>query len=434
LPCIAGRRRKFFSAHACTREGGDGPLNGGDDGGAGSEPVLKCPIAHKPDGRFTGWPQTTECAEWDMEPTEGTYGQLYVDYDDEGTLHVLNDWFLRTEPIPGNFYNLFQLTTGGGTQRWMLRVMHNKIHVWRDGKKIGAYNSGAAGFRASPGKADKHTIYEFSLKGVDPGEITMKLGDPGNGTFSSPEEAIVMDPKGYTSVLQAGQPVQMKSTDGPLVIALLPAKAKVGDSVTLQGGPFDTAKGTATVGGAAALVSQWSDESVQLVVPKLSPGGHAIALRRADGATANQVTLLVEACVPACGDNICGDDGCGGVCGTCVAGAICQGGQCVCVPDCTGKECGPNGCAGSCGTCQAGQQCNFGKCECAPSCAGKECGDDGCGGTCGGCIGTAAQCVAGKCQCDKDCNGKQCGDDGCGGTCGSCDATEKCASGVCISS
>ncbi len=105
-------------------------------------------------------------------------------------------------------------------------------------------------------------------------------------------------------------------------------------------------------------------------------------------------------CVPNCAGKQCGDDGCGGSCGTCPAGKHCAGGLCVsdCVPDCAGKECGDDGCGGSCGTCPAGKHCAGGLCvsDCIPDCSGKECGDDGCGGSCGEC-GTGEVCQAGAC-------------------------------------
>ncbi|MCB9522563.1 MAG: lamin tail domain-containing protein [Myxococcales bacterium] len=37
----------------------------------------------------------------------------------------------------------------------------------------------------------------------------------------------------------------------------------------------------------------------------------------------------VEVCVPDCAGAACGDDGCGGTCGACGGGAVCQGGRCV---------------------------------------------------------------------------------------------------------
>ncbi len=72
-------------------------------------------------------------------------------------------------------------------------------------------------------------------------------------------------------------------------------------------------------------------------------------------------------CVPDCSGKQCGDDDCGGTCGTCPAGAHCSAGVCVsdCVPNCTGKECGSDGCGGSCGTCGAGEVCEGGTCVAA---------------------------------------------------------------------
>jgi len=138
----------------------------------------------------------------------------------------------------------------------------------------------------------------------------------------------------------------------------------------------------------------------------------------------------------------CGDDGCGGTCGTCLQDWSCQAGLCKqgpCVPACVGKSCGPDGCGGECGTCPASHYCAVqGVCVCLPQCAEKDCGPDGCGGSCGTCQ-AGFQCDQGKCKqgpCVPNCTGKQCGDDGCGGSCGSCDdglfcTADKCSQGKC---
>ena len=128
-------------------------------------------------------------------------------------------------------------------------------------------------------------------------------------------------------------------------------------------------------------------------------------------------------CTPDCSGKECGDDGCGGSCGTCATDKTCDNEKCVrdCQPDCSGKECGDDGCGGSCGTCQQDETCTNGSCvpNCTPDCTGKECGDDGCGSTCGTCPANH-DCINGKCECRKQCAGRQCGPDGCGGSCGSC--------------
>jgi hypothetical protein len=80
-------------------------------------------------------------------------------------------------------------------------------------------------------------------------------------------------------------------------------------------------------------------------------------LRRVRG----DVDLLQRGRVPMhtnCTGHACGDDGCGGSCGTCSGGQACSSaGQCACVPNCEGKTCGPNGCGGTCG---AGNACHGG--------------------------------------------------------------------------
>jgi hypothetical protein len=125
-------------------------------------------------------------------------------------------------------------------------------------------------------------------------------------------------------------------------------------------------------------------------------------------------------CIPDCNEKVCGDDGCGGLCGYCQHGYACnKDGQCVeiCVPDCQAKQklCGPDGCGGECPPgCDPGFECrdDF-RChplECVPNCTlddgtKKQCGDDGCGNptACGECAITQSctedgRCVEGPCR------------------------------------
>ena len=133
-------------------------------------------------------------------------------------------------------------------------------------------------------------------------------------------------------------------------------------------------------------------------------------------------------CAPSCGGNVCGDDGCGGSCGSCGAGLNCQGGQCTCAD----VECN-----GSC--CSAGEVCSAGAC-CQPDCGTSQCGDDGCGGSCGDCTAPLT-CQAGTCDCPPpttDC-GVACIDTNtdpvhCGGCNSPCNATEVCDLGQCDAS
>jgi len=100
-----------------------------------------------------------------------------------------------------------------------------------------------------------------------------------------------------------------------------------------------------------------------------------------------------SSCQPQCDDRVCGDDGCGGVCGTCAQDESCDAGACLpatpdeCEASCDDLEyaCGEH-CGVACGTCADDERCVDHACVCAPSCTVATCGqDDGCGGTCAEC-------------------------------------------------
>ncbi len=127
-------------------------------------------------------------------------------------------------------------------------------------------------------------------------------------------------------------------------------------------------------------------------------------------------------CIADCTGKVCGDNGCGGSCGSCGTGASCVGGSCLCASGfkpcqdtciplgncCTSAECGATNCNnGTCdcsaqpdGTdCGSGGQCIAGVCTPPPTCAGLlgACIDDG---DC--CSGGCQQGLGGKCACSQD--------------------------------
>jgi hypothetical protein len=168
-------------------------------------------------------------------------------------------------------------------------------------------------------------------------------------------------------------------------------------------------------------------------------------------------------CKANCNGKVCGDDGCGGSCGSCGDNETCNGNSCVCAwdtcldiccsheeicendvcisictPACEGKECGTDGCGGECGTCKDTETCNDqGLCLdlCELNCVGKVCGTDGCGGSCGLCADGQTCTDAGQCvdQCTPNCLNKECGLNGCGGSCGNCNNNQFCNdAGQCV--
>ena len=162
-------------------------------------------------------------------------------------------------------------------------------------------------------------------------------------------------------------------------------------------------------------------------------GGYACGTTGEDSGQAAFPRDCPWVCHPSCDGRDCGDDGCGGLCGSCAQGEACDPTGACCAPMCEGadnevRECGSDGCGGSCGACAEGESCGMdGRCvePCAGACDGKVCGPDGCGGLCGVCDAIctdAGQCVT---TCTPNCvdlhgDLKVCGPDGCGGSCGLC--------------
>jgi hypothetical protein len=107
-----------------------------------------------------------------------------------------------------------------------------------------------------------------------------------------------------------------------------------------------------------------------------SVAGYTVQLEWSNQSNACIATKSGGGCTPNCNGLSCGDDGCGGSCGTCPGGQTCANGQCTsggCTPNCNGLSCGDDGCGGSCGTCPGGQSCSGGQCTGGGTCAHSIC-------------------------------------------------------------
>ncbi len=139
-------------------------------------------------------------------------------------------------------------------------------------------------------------------------------------------------------------------------------------------------------------------------------------------------------CTPACAARECGPDGCGGLCGTCPVGQVCDGaGQCAAPGE---GECGDITTLGECqgdtlvycddddtlvtvncavyglvcgpATDAAGEPTGWNDCTlppaCEPQCAASgACGPDGCGGSCGTCLPGETCDATGRCAVTDPC-------------------------------
>lgn len=122
---------------------------------------------------------------------------------------------------------------------------------------------------------------------------------------------------------------------------------------------------------------------------------------RSDARVSDAAGADVVTCKPSCLGKQCGEDGCGGSCGTCSSGTCNASGLCqtgTCTPSCTNKTCWDDGCGGSCGTCSEGTCNSFG------FCGGAVCGNVTCGShaACCRCNGQVLGCFGftpgGKCS------------------------------------
>ena len=166
-----------------------------------------------------------------------------------------------------------------------------------------------------------------------------------------------------------------------------------------------------------------------------------------------------DCCLPTCAGKECGDDGCGGTCGACVAGKACVQGACACVQvggsdvTCDGVDDDCDGgideeYVGAATSCGKGACASEGRMAClqgveTDACQPKEPAAEICNGLDDDCDEETDEgddlclpgyaCVSGVCQptCVADCAGKECADDGCGGECGTCGLGRICTNGTC---
>lgn len=165
-------------------------------------PVLNCLSKHEIDGKFTRFPDSTQ--EWsNVRAATGRFSDLYADYCD-GTLYILNDWVLGSEePDKENCYNLFELTTGNGSEHWGIFVYHSLrkgIRVFLNGNDVSNDTSivkgGKFGMDVSARDKSPHTVYEFGIKASE-GAWKMFFCDPGPSSFCDNEDVNI--PRGIQS-------------------------------------------------------------------------------------------------------------------------------------------------------------------------------------------------------------------------------------------
>jgi len=146
----------------------DGTVNDYPNGGRGG--TLTCIDRHKIDGRFTQLRDGTR--EWSgITPMVGRFSTLYLDYCAERkVMYLMNDWLIGSSSYNRSCYNLFDFTTGNGSEHWRIKVTHdstNPVIVILNGKDVTKDTTlvigGGYGYGPSPNDTTPHTIYEFAV-------------------------------------------------------------------------------------------------------------------------------------------------------------------------------------------------------------------------------------------------------------------------------
>jgi hypothetical protein len=104
---------------------------------------------------------------------------------------------------------------------------------------------------------------------------------------------------------------------------------------------------TGVVSGTLGLFGAWPEEAAAKTCKKIK-----------NKKKRKKCIAKAKACVPSCAGKLCGDDGCGGSCGTCRGGS-CQGGACLC-------PAGQEFCAGGLCRLPLHQACSGSDGECCP--------------------------------------------------------------------
>ena len=100
------------------------------------------------------------------------------------------------------------------------------------------------------------------------------------------------------------------------------------DTLTRSTAAATSRRGYARALVGLALAGVWSS-SLSLDDVEAKKKGRKRKKKRNRNKKSNQGNKSPLSCTPSCADKVCGDDGCGGSCGTCASGELCAQGKCV---------------------------------------------------------------------------------------------------------
>jgi hypothetical protein len=212
------------------------------------------------------------------QSVKGQYGVFTIAAPGANTLVFHNDWLLRSgKNICGTMFNLFEFSTGNGTQQWEVKVFGDgHIEVLLNG----AVHIGAKGgyfFGPSALEPEPHTQFEFYLEGVAAGELAQQLHDPASPPMllaeaddptpgcDDPVGALVREPTVLRAQIGGGLATMERATT-PTAVVLDANRVSLPATVVVYGGGFGTNPGTVTADWKAVQVVEWKDTSIRIVL------------------------------------------------------------------------------------------------------------------------------------------------------------------------
>ena len=296
------------------------------------------------DGMFT---PDEGCFEYDNAPARGVEGDLYADFDGN-TLYAMIDWIVRELPTDPCLFAELRLTTGGGKQRWVVRVFgEGDLAVTLNDVPYEPTAESAAGHGSSPKSDTPHALFEVKLP-VASGPATARIAGPAaDATCDSEDGGLVVDPTVFSGAIFSGAGFLQPTTLPIITFARQPAEGRL----EIHGFNFSTVTGKVEVDGTSVPVVEWSPE--RIVVEAGFERDAAVFVVVTVGTRASNTVLVdVECtapCLPECVPNeVCGDgidNDCDGL--TDLEDKVCAE-ICTTSSDdgdpCTSEACLPGGC------------------------------------------------------------------------------------------
>ena len=261
----------------------------GQIGGAfsfnGSNQYLRVPSSstYKPTGAIT-------LEAWATTQGAGCNSLFGLDYRGDGSWNPpFNSWGL-TEWCGGTQPRTITATSGGGTNgQWQIASASMAMGQWYhlagtyNGSAIQTYVNGAAS--GSPLSATGTIGYGAANADISFGvRSAYSAGEYWNGNIDEARISTVVRSADWIATEYNNQSSPssfygVSAENAPTITSVSPGNGVVGTSVAISGNGFGASAGTVTFNGVSAIISNWSDSAIIVIVPAGATSGPVVATR-----------------------------------------------------------------------------------------------------------------------------------------------------------